>query len=145
MSVEQWAVLALVVLLPLLDGVARLRRKHAGSGGGNGRVGDVRTSQRWVSLPGREVDQAVVRAAKQPAVSPPPSLPSPLPLPVAPPAVSFSRRPVSRTSSNDSASVKAHTTNGKSDAGHQVVSWLRPVHNLRRAIVMATILGPPRQ
>lgn len=82
---------------------------------------------------------------KQRAVSPPPSLPSPLPQPVPPTVITLSRLSASRTSSKDSASAEAHTTNGKSVAGHQVVPWIRPVRNLRRAIVVATIRGPPRQ
>ena len=145
MSIQEWGVLALVVLLPLLlEGVARLRRAHASTGEVIDRVGARGTSQRGFSLPNRDVDDTVVLAAKQ-VVSPPPSLPPPLPQPVPPPAISLSRRSASRTSSRDSASVEAHTTNGKSVAGHQVVPWLRPVRNLRRAIVVATILGPPSQ
>jgi hypothetical protein len=144
MSVEQWGILALVVLLPLLEGVARLRRAHAGNGEVIDRVGDGGTSQRGFSLSNRDVDDTVVLTAKQ-VVSPPPSLPPPLPQPVPPPAISLSGLSASRTSSKDSASVEAHTTNGKSVASDPVVQWLRPVRNLRRAIVVAAILGPPRQ
>lgn len=146
MSVEQWAVaLALVVLLPLLEGVARRRRQHAGHGEAIDRASHVRTSPRGLSLPNRDVDHPVVLAAKQQPVGPPPSVPPPLPQPVPPPTISRSRLSASRTSSRDSASVETHTANGKSVAGHQVVPWLRPVHNLRRAIVVATILGRPSQ
>ena len=135
MSVEQWGVLALVLLLPLLEAVARFRRAPASSGGAIDQVGELRTS----SLLNRNVEDTVVRAAKQ-VVTPPPSLPPPLPQRVLAPAISLSRRSASRT-----AAVGAHTTNGKSLAGDPVVQWLRPVRNLRRAIVVATILGPPRQ
>jgi hypothetical protein len=145
MSVEQWAVLALVVLLPLLEGVARFRRAHASNGGAIEHVGEARTSRRGSSLPNRDVDHPVVLAAKQRVVSPPPSLPPPLPQPGPLAAISRSRLSASRTSSKDSASVEAHTTNGKSVGGDPVVQWLRPVRNLRRAIVVATILGPPTQ
>jgi hypothetical protein len=145
MSVEQWGVLALFVLLPLLEGVARLRRAHASSGGAIDHVGEVRTSQRGSSLPNRDVDHPVVLAAKQRVVSPPPSLPPPLPPLVPPPAISLSRLAASRTSYKNSASIEAHTTHGKSVGADPVVQWLRPVRNLRRAIVVATILGPPRQ
>ena len=145
MSVEQWGVLALFVLLPLLEGVARLRRAHASNGGAIGHVGEVRTPQRGPSLPNRDVDHPVVLPAKQRMVSPPPSLPPLLPQLVPPPAISLSRLAASRTSYKNSASIEAHTMHGKSVGGDPVVQWLRPVHNLRRAIVVATILGPPRQ
>ena len=144
MSVEQWGVFALVVLLPLLEGVAWLRRAHASRGETTDRLGEVRTSRRGITLPIPNADGNVVRATKQVA-SPPPSLPPPLPQPVSPPTISLSRLSASRKSSQDSASVEAHTANGKSVAGDQVVQWLRPVRNLRRAIVVATILGPPSQ
>lgn len=142
MSVEQWGVLALVVLVPLLEWVARFRRAHASNGGAIDHVGEVRTSHRGFSLPHRDVDDTVVRAAKQ-VVSPPPSLPPPQRVP--PPAISRSRLSASRMSSKDLAPVEAHATRGKSVADDPVVQWLRPVRNLRRAMVVATILGPPRQ
>jgi hypothetical protein len=145
MSVEQWGVLALFVLLPLLEGVARFRRAHASNRRAIDHVGEARTSQHGSSLPNRDVDHPVVVAAKQRVVSPPPSLPPPLPQPGPLAAISRSRLSASRTSSKDSASVEAHTTNGKSVASDPVVQWLRPVRNLRRAIVVAAILGPPRQ
>ena len=118
MSVEQWGVLALLVLVPLLEGMARLRRTH---GGEADRVGEMRPPQRGLVLPNREADDTVVRAVKQ-VVSPPPSLPF-----------------------KGSASFEPHTRTGKLVAGDEVVQWLRPVRNLRRAIVVATILGPPTQ
>jgi hypothetical protein len=145
MSVEQWGVLALVVLLPLLQGVARFRRAHASNGEAIDRVGEVRTLHRGLSLPNRDADDRVGLAAKQ-MVSPPPSLPPPLPQPVSPPAISRSGLPASHASSlKGSASFEAHTRTGKPVGGDAVVQWLRPVRNLRRAIVVATILGPPTQ
>jgi hypothetical protein len=143
-SVEQWGVLALFVLLPLLEGVVRRRRAHAGHGGAVDHAGKVRTSQRASSLPKRDVEDPVVLAAKQRVVSPPPSQPPPFPQPVLPPAMSLSRLAASRTSYKDSACNEAHTTTGKSVGAHPVVQWLRPVRNLRHAVVVATILGPPR-
>lgn len=126
MSVEQWGVVALFVLLPLLEGVARVRRAHAPHGGATGRVGEARTSQEGSSLPSRDVHRPVVVAAK-PQPGPPPA----------------SRLAGSRSSYTNSASVEAHTTIGTSVAGDSLVQWLRPVRNLRHAIVVATILGPP--
>jgi hypothetical protein len=145
MSVEQLGVLALLVLLPLLEGVARLRRAHASKGGTIDRVGEGRTSQRGSSLPNRSVDHPVALAAKQRVVSPPPSLPPPLPQPVPPSAISLSPLAASRTSYKDSASMGAHIPNGKFGSGDRVVQWLRPVRNLRHAVVVATILGRPAQ
>jgi hypothetical protein len=143
MSVDQLGVLALLVLLPLLEGVARLRRAHASTGGTIDRVGEGQASQRGSSLPNRSVDHLVALAAKQRVVSLPPSLPPPLPQPVPPSAIALSRLAASRTSYKDSALSQAHTTNGKSVSTHRVVQWLRPVGNLRHAIIVATILGPP--
>jgi hypothetical protein len=145
MSVEQWGVLALFVLLPLLEGVARFRQAQASNRRAIDHVGEARTSQHGSSLPNRDVDHPVVVAAKQRVVSPPPSLPPPLPQPVPPPAISLSRLAASRTSYKDSASIEATATNDKSVGGDPVVQWLRPVRNLRHAIVVATILGPPTQ
>src|SRR5687767_3272227 len=113
MSVEQWGVLALVVLLPLLEGVARLRRARASNGEAIDRVGEGRTSQRGSSLPNRSVDHPVALAAKRRVVSPPPSLPPPLPQPIPPSAISLSPLGSSRTSYKDSASMGAHIRNGK--------------------------------
>jgi len=144
MSVEQWGILALVVILPLLEGVARLRRAHASNREATDRVGEVQASQRGLSLPNRHAHDAVVRGAKE--VSRPRSLPPPLPRRAVSPAISLAGLPASHAwSSNGSASVEVHTTNGKSVAGDPVVQWLRPVRNLRRAMIVATILGPPRQ
>ena len=143
MSVEQWGVLALVVLLPLLEGVARLRRAHASRSETAERLGEVRTSRRGIPLP--NADGNVVRAAKQ-MTNPPPSLPPPLPQPVTTAAKSLYGLPASRASSlKSSASFEAHTRTGTLVADNAVVQWLRPVRNLRHAVVVATILGPPPQ
>jgi hypothetical protein len=145
MSVEQWGVLALVVLFPLLQGVARLRRAHASNREAADRLRQVQASQRGVSLPNQDAHDAVVRGAKD-VVSRLPSLPPPLPQRASSPSISLAGLPASHArSSNGSASVEAYTMNRKSVAGDPVVPWLRPVRNLRRAIVVATILGPPRQ
>src|SRR5687767_13153035 len=91
MSIEQWGVLALVVVLPLLEVVARLRQTHASTGQATDRVSEVPTSQRGSSLPNRDAHVAVVRAAKD-VVSSLPSLPS-LPLPLPPRASSPAMSP----------------------------------------------------
>ena len=121
MSVEQWVVLAFVVLLPLIEGLARFRRAHAGNGESSDRIGEMGTSHRGLVRQSRDADHAVAGAAKE-VVSPSLSRPPSLPQSASAPAVSLSGHPV---------------------AGNGVVRWLRPVRNLRRAIVVATILGPP--
>jgi hypothetical protein len=143
MSVEQLGVLALLVLLPLLEGVARLRRARASDGEATDRIGEARTSRRGITLPIPHADGTAGRAAEQ-VGSPPPALPPPLPQLASPPAISRSALPARHASSfKGSASFDAHTRTGKPAAGDGVVQWLRPVRNLRRAIVVATILGPP--
>lgn len=144
MSVEQWVVLALLVLLPLLEGVTRFRRARASNGDGRDSVGEARTSQRRLSLPSQDQDDTVVRTKQ--VVSPPPSSPPSLtPLGTAP-AISASGGAARYASTvKGSASVGAHTKTGRTVTGDAVVPWIRPVRNLRRAIVMATILGPPPQ
>lgn len=138
MSVEQWGILALIVLPPLLQGVARLRRMHAGPGEAPGRIGPLRPSQRGATLPDPDADDAVGRGAKQ-AISPP----SPLPHPATPPAGHRSG-PARRASSlRGSTSFEPHRGSGRPVAAGEVAQWLRPVRNLRRAVVIATILGPP--
>ena len=145
MSVEQWGVLALVVLLPLLEGVARLRRSYAGNGEATDRIGEARTSRGGMTLPIPGADGTTVRAAKQ-VGSPPPSLPPPLPQLASAPTISRSTLSARHASSpKGSASFEAHTRTGKPVAGDAVVQWLRPVRNLRHAMVVATILGPPTQ
>jgi len=143
MSVERWIVLALVVLLPLLEALARFRRAHASNGEVIDRAGDGGTSQGGFSRPNRVAHDAVVRAAKE-VVSPLPSPPPLLPQRASSPATSLSGLPANHAlSSKGSASSEAHSRTGKPVADDAVVQWLRPVRNLRRAIVVATILGPP--
>ena len=143
MSVEQWGVLALVVLLPLLEGVARLRRSYASNGEATDRIGEARTSRGGITPPIPDAGGTAVRAAKQ-VGSPPPSLPPPLPQLASAPAISRSTLSARHASSfKTSASFEAHTRTGKPVASDAVVQWLRPVRNLRRAIVVATILAPP--
>ena len=143
MSIEQWGVLALFVLLPLLEGVVRLRRTLALNSGASDDVAQAPTARRRLPLPNWDADDDDVRAAKQSAI--PPSLP-PLSLPAPEPAVSLSGLPARRpSSSKGSGSFEARPGNQKPAAGDAVVQWLRPVRNLRRAIVVATILGPPKQ
>ena len=134
MSVEQWGILALVVLLPLLEGIARLRRA---------RVNDDR--------PGGRVAQAPPSARRGIA---PPSLPRLLPHsavdPAVPPApVRTIRTPQSKASPSPEAQRRAQRplSGGvqRPLSGEGIVQWLRPTRNLRRAIVVATILGPPTQ
>ena len=145
MSIEQWGVLALVVLVPLLEVLARFRRAHASNGEGIDHVGEARTSQNGFSLSSRDADDTAVRTAKQ-VVSPPPSLPPSLLPPATPPAISRSGVSARHASSvKGPASFGAHTRTSKPVADDAVVQWLRPVRNLRRAIVVATILGPPTQ
>jgi hypothetical protein len=137
MSIEQWGVLALVVLLPLLQGVAGLRRTRASNGGPSDRVAQAPTSRRGLPLSDRDADDHVVRAAKQVAI-PPPSLPPPLPQPAAQPAISLSGLPATHASSSQgSGSFEPYTRTQKPRAGDAVVQWLRPVRELRRAIVVA--------
>ena len=145
MSIDQWGILALIVLLPLLEGVARFRRTRAGSGGPSDRVTRAPRSQREFLLPRRDAEKSVVRAAKHVAILPPP-LPSPLPQPASAPAVSLAPPRLSKTSLTDGAGSLAHQRHAqRPQYGHGVVQWLRPTHNLRRAVVVATILGPPSQ
>jgi hypothetical protein len=145
MSVERWAVLTLFVLLPLLEGVARVRRARARDGRAIDDVREVRTSQRGSPIPNRDAGHAAMPAAKRRVLGPPPSLPPPLPQLVVPPAISLSRSAAKRIAYRDSASSEAHTTSGRAVAGDPVAQWLRPVRNLGHAVVVTTILGPPRQ
>ena len=74
----------------------------------------------------------------------PPSLPPPLPSPAsATAAISRSRLPDRQAwSSKGSGPFEAKETL-KPVCGDAVAQWLRPIRNLRRAIVVATILGRP--
>lgn len=122
MSAEHWGVVALVVLLPLLAGVARRRRARAGNPERiQGRAGDVPAPRRG-----------------------PPPLPLPsLPPAVLPPAPSGAGGAARRASAGKRpASFDARTRAGRPAGRDAVAQWLRPTRNLRRAIVVATILGP---
>lgn len=146
MSIEQWVILALVMLLPLLEGAARLRRTRT-SRSQNGERGnpvtEAPTSRRSSSLRNRDAHDRVMRAAEQMAVPLPP-LPPLLPQPASDPDVSRSRLPASHASSSKkSGSSEAQRRVGRTLRGDAVVQWLRPVRNLRSAVVLATILGPP--
>lgn len=107
MSIEQMIVLALVILLPLLEAVARVRRMRPAQNDASGHA----VAQPPPALPRplakRNVSR-VVQAAQKAVV---PVTPRPAPLP------------------------RSAPDNSPSPA----------VCNLRRAIVAATILGPPPQ
>ena len=141
MSAEQWGLLALFVLLPLLEAVARFRQARASNGNAVDGVGPVRNPQRRSSIPNRDVDRPVVPAAKPREVSPPPSLPPPLPPPAPPPVTSLSRASASRMPYRASVSIPALTRTGNSVPRDPGGRWLRPVRNLRHAIIVATILA----
>jgi hypothetical protein len=140
MSVEQWGLLALVLILPLLEALARFRRAHASDLAAGERTARVRPLRPDSSPPDRAADDVAPLAATPVASS---SLPPPLPprLPLA--AISLSRPSANRASSTGSALIQADTTNGKSVATGSIVRWLRPVGSLRHAIIVATIVGPP--
>jgi hypothetical protein len=147
MSVEQWAILALVILVPLLEGVARLWRTRTSQPQDVrpfAHLGDAPASRRRSPLP-THVDDDVLHAAGQTAIQPRPALPPPLPADAAPPLLSLARLPASRATSSSSGSGSlAGEKRVQSLPRHDpVVRWLRPTRNLRRAIVLATILGPP--
>lgn len=143
MSIEQWGVLGLIVLLPLLGNALRLRQARAGNGVARAQAGEVRTLRRGVSRPHRATDAALL-AATQIASSPPP-LPPSVPTPALSPATLASRLAASRTWHEDSASTHVHRTNGKSAATDSLGQWLRSDRNRRRAIIMVAILGPRTQ
>ena len=118
MSIEQWVVIALFILLPLLEGVARLRRTRISDNRPNGRVVQAPPVRR-APLSNRQVSDGVMGTAATSAIPP-----SPLTTPASNAAVPL-------------ASPGGHA------GGDTLVQSLRPVRNLRRAIVVATILGPP--
>lgn len=147
MSVEQWGVLALAILLPLLEGVARLRRTRVSNDRTSDRVAQARPSaRRGTPLSNRNVSDSVMGAAETSAIPPPPSLPPRLPQPALDPAVLLaplrgSQTPVSKASGSPEAQRRVQ----RPLSGAAVGQWLRPTRNLRRAIIVATILGPPTQ
>ena len=125
MSLEQWAVLAAVVLLPLLDGVARLRR--------------TRSSRPQNSRPGDSGTVPAQRTVMSPRPSPSPALPAPASAELVP----LTRIGARHAASARSGLLKTHKKVQRPLEGHSVVRWLRPVRNRRRAIVLATILSRP--
>ncbi len=147
MSLEQWGILALVILLPLLEAVARLLRTRTSrpqDGGPGDHVAQAPVSRRWSALPNRHADDDVLHAAEQTAIRPQPPMPPPLPQPASAPVLA--RLPAGpATSSTGSGSREGQKRVQKPLRGDPVVRWLRPTRNLRRAIVLATILGPPSQ
>ena len=132
MSAEQWVVLALVILLAFLEGVSRRRRTRASDSERSDRVARAPASGRRLQLPNANADDNLLRAVTQ-RVVPPPSLPPPLP------------QPASRPGRFLPGSLDAQTRSPRPLVGKAVAHWLRPVRNLRRAVVVATILGPPKQ
>ena len=151
MSLEQWGILALVILVPLLEGVARLRRTPTSHPQNGERLGDHvvdAESRPGAPLPKRHVGDDELHAADQTAIPTGPS-PPPLPQRASTSVVSLARLAATRATSSEegpgSRSREAHGHVQKPLRGDPVVQWLRPVRNLRRAIVLATILGPPSQ
>jgi hypothetical protein len=147
MSIEQWGVLALVILLPLLEGLARLRRTRVSDDRSSDRVAQAPpAARRGAPLSNRHVSDSVMGAAETSAIPPPPSLPPPLPQPASDAAVPLAPLRASQTPvSKGSGSLEAQRRVQRPLSGDAVVQWLRPTRNLRRAIVVATILGPPTQ
>jgi hypothetical protein len=147
MSVEQWAVLALVILVPLLEGVARLRRTRVSDDGPSDRVAQAPPpARRGVPPSNRNVSASVTGASEASTIPPPQPLPPPLPQPASGAAVPLAPLRASQTPvSNASGSFGAQSRIGRPLPGDAMVQWLRPGRNLRRAIVVATILGPPTQ
>lgn len=124
MSVEQWSLLALVILLPVLQAVAQLRRARADEGE-------------------QHSDRLPVKRRRSPLPSTSPAselapLPQSAPDPAMPLAIPHASRPAA---SKRSRSLEDERTL----SGDAVGQWLRPTTNLRRAIVVAAILGPPTQ
>ena len=150
MSLEQWGILALVILVPLLEGVVRLGRKstsHPQNGGPGDQVAQTPVSRRWSSLPNRHADDDVPHAAEQTAIPQGLSLPPPpLPQPASAPVLSLARfLRATRPRPQGQPSREAQRRVQRPLRGDPVVRGLRPVRDLRRAIVLATILGPPSQ
>ena len=140
MSIEQWGLLALLILPPLLAGVARLRRMHMSPerrepGGVEAHVAG------WsgmAALP-KQSHEGVSHAEHE-ARPPRTSLPPPLPERRSDPAVAR----VSPVASHRrfAQPIEGQASGPKSVHAHRVVQWVRPMHNLRRAIVVTTILTP---
>lgn len=145
MSIEQWGVLVLFILLPLLESVARLRRARVGDGRSSEPVAQPRpAARRGAPLSSRHVSVSVSGAAETSAISPPPSL-APLPTPASDAAVPLAPHRASHVPASKPGSLDAHRRILRPVSGDAVGQWLRPTRNLRRAVVVATILGPPTQ
>jgi hypothetical protein len=141
MSFEQWGVLAFVILLPLLQGLAWLRRVRVSSEArASDRAATIRSAApRGSPLPYRKVSDTAMGVAAA-AIGSPPVLQLPLPEPrsdaaVSRPTLGASRRRVFKTS--------RPVETPRPLSGDTMVQWLRSTRNLRRAMVAATILGPP--
>jgi hypothetical protein len=146
MSIEQWGVLALVILLPLLEGLARLRRTRVSDRSSDRVAQAPPAARRGAPLSNRHVSDSVMGAAETSAIPLPPSLPPPLPQPASDAAVPLAPLRASQTPvSKGLGSLEAQRRVQRPLSGDAVVQWLRPTRNLRRAIVVATILGPPTQ
>lgn len=123
MSIEQWGILALVLLVPLLEGVARLQR--------------ARTSRPDGAAPSN-------RAMRPEA--PRPSLPRPQPTHddlIRAEDRSAGPRGTSLPEPHRRGRESLQRRGQESLRGQGVVQWLRPVRNLRRAMILTTILTPP--
>jgi hypothetical protein len=147
MSVEQWVILALVILVPLLEGVARrwrTRTSDPGNVGPAAQLGEAPGSRRWSPLP-NHIDDDVLHAARQTAIQPRPPLPPPLPQHASAPLLSLAGLPASRatSSSSGSGSLDGQKRVQRPLRRDPVAQWLRPPRNLRHAMVLAIILGPP--
>ena len=110
MSVEQWGVIALFILLPLLEGVARLRRTRVSDDRpSSDRVAQApQAAPRVAPLANRHVSDGVMGTAETSAIPPPPSLPPPLPQPASDAAVALGpiRATQTRVSSRGSGSLR---------------------------------------
>lgn len=148
MSLDQVGLIALFILIPLLESVLRSRRartrrprngtrgEHLDQGPPAGRVSP---------LPTREIDDHT----KEPAYIPPlPSAPSPLPLSLPHQArgrlMPRNGLRASRAKSDVPASLVPARRFQKRSSAPAVSRPLGPTIDLRRAIVLTTILGPCR-
>lgn len=145
MSIEQWVMLALVIALPLLEGVARLRARTSRSLSVGS--GDTAASSEPRRSPhsNRHASESATRAAEKRATPTAPR-PPPLPLPASHLDESLVRLDLGKrelfSGLRSSSGPRRRASTPQPDGG--VVRWLRPVRNLRRAIVVSTILSRPR-
>lgn len=144
----QFGVLALFILLLLLEGVARWRRTRVSDDRpSSDRVAQAPPAARAAPLSNRQVGDSVMRAAETSAIPPPSLPPPPLPHPASDAVVALAplRASQMRVSSvvGSAGFLEAQRRVQSPVCRDALVQWLRPVRNLRRAIVVATILGPP--